>query len=141
MGFVPSITDPEHPDYTNRCPLPIRVKIAGKEFSFEFRKHVEGLDAKRRGQVTDMECYVYKEMESDVLKPIIKKHAIPLPVQMLEYARVRFIAERLNPAKNELLEEYDKLGIMDMGDVLEPNGSSDQVVKDCISILNEIIDG
>ncbi|SVD55422.1 uncharacterized protein METZ01_LOCUS408276, partial [marine metagenome] len=26
MGFVPSITDPEHPDYTNRCPLPIRVK-------------------------------------------------------------------------------------------------------------------
>jgi len=123
VGYQKTVTDPDHPDYLTKCPLPIRVKLAGKQLFQE----LEGY-------------YQFGDHEDDfvdkAIRTIIREHAIPLPIQVLEYARSMFMTKRLNP-KNE------RVGIMDIGDILEPDvfNESNDIVKHCIDLLNKRIDG
>ena len=123
VGYQKTVTDPDHPDYLTKCPLPIRVKLAGKQLFQE----LEGY-------------YQFGDHEDDfvdkAIRTIVREHAIPLPIQVLEYARSMFMTKRLNP-KNE------RVGIMDIGDILEPDvfNESNDIVKHCIDLLNKRIDG
>ncbi len=123
VGYQKTVTDPDHPDYLTKCPLPIRVKLAGKQLFQE----LEGY-------------YQFGDHEDDfvdkAIRTIVREHAIPLPIQVLEYARSMFMTKRLNP-KNE------RVGIMDIGDILEPDvfNESDDIVKHCVDLLNKRIDG
>ena len=123
VGYQKTVTDPDHPDYLTKCPLPIRVKLAGKQLFQE----LEGY-------------YQFGDHEDDfvdkAIRTIIREHAIPLPIQVLEYARSMFMTKRLNP-KNE------RVGIMYIGDILEPDvfNESNDIVKHCIDLLNKRIDG
>tara|TARA_Y100000310_G_scaffold86902_1_gene83785 strand:- start:7897 stop:8289 length:393 start_codon:yes stop_codon:yes gene_type:complete len=120
IGFVPSVTDPEHPDYLSKCPLPIRVKIAGKQLHL-------GMEA--------LGTFSFFSTDDDIdslLEEIIVKNAIPLPLQVLEYARSLFMIKRLNPKNKE------KPGILDLEEV---GKEEEDLVKLCIHILNNKIDG
>ena len=128
FGYQKTITDPDHPDYLTKCPLPIRVKLAGKQLFNELLDFF---------QFEDQETMKLRSPNEDwMIEKIVKKHAIPLPIQVLEYARSMFMTRRLNP-KNE------RVGIMDIGDILEPSvfNEADDIVKHCIDLLNKRIDG
>ena len=130
MGFVPSVTDPEHPDYLSKCPLPIRVKIAGKQLHLG----MESVAVSVR-EVDDKGKLHYGVQYDDIdslLEEIIAKNAIPLPLQVLEYARSLFMIKRLNPKNKE------KPGILDLEEV---GKEEEDLVKLCIHILNNKIDG
>ena len=128
FGYQKTITDPDHPDYLTKCPLPIRVKLAGKQLTHELVGFFQFGDAGFSGSQKD---YVDQSITN-----IVREHAIPLPIQVLEYARSMFMTKRLNP-KNE------RVGIMDIGDILEPSvfNEADEIVKHCINLLNKRIDG
>ena len=131
VGDQNTVTDPDHPDYLTKCPLPIRVKLAGKQLFQE----LEGY-------------YQFGDHEDDfvdkAIRTIVREHAIPLPIQVLEYARSMFVTKRLNP-KNEKTE----IGDISVGSVspgVTPLGpdvfnESDDIVKHCIDLLNKRIDG
>ena len=128
FGYQKTITDPDHPDYLSKCPLPIRVKLAGKQLFNELEGFL---------QFGDPEHSIHdKNFIDEAITNIVREHAIPLPIQVLEYARSMFMTKRLNP-KNE------RVGIMDIGDILEPDvfNESDDIVKHCIDLLNKRIDG
>ena len=128
IGYQKTITDPDHPDYLTKCPLPIRVKLAGKQLTHELEGFFQFGDAGFSGSQQD---YVDQSITN-----IVREHAIPFPIQVLEYARSMFMTKRLNP-KNE------RVGIMDIEDITEPDvyTEADDIVKYCIKILNERIDG
>ena len=130
FGYQKTITDPDHPDYLTKCPLPIRVKLAGKQLTHELEGFFQFGDAGFSGSQKD---YVDQSITN-----IVKEHAIPLPIQVLEYARSMFMTKRLNP-KNESSPSWESI----IGNVLEPDvfNESDDIVKHCIDLLNKRIDG
>ena len=125
FGYQKTITDPDHPDYLTKCPLPIRVKLAGKQLFNEL-----------------LDFFQYEDQQppfmDKIIGRIVKEHAIPLPIQVLEYARSMFMTKRLNP-KNEKTE----IGNISVVTPLGPDvfNETDDIVKHCIDLLNKRIDG
>ena len=131
FGYQKTITDPDHPDYLTKCPLPIRVKLAGKQLFNELLDFF---------QFEDQETMNLRSPNEDwMIEKIVKKHAIPLPIQVLEYTRSMFMTQRLNPAgKNEGPGIQDIVPAPITPDIFN---ETDDIVKHCIDLLNKRIDG
>jgi len=82
-GYERAVWDSDHPDYTTRCPLQIRIRKAGKEMYEKFGAPVTSIEAERELKI--------------ILEIVCETHAIPLPLEVLKHARTYFVTRRMNP--------------------------------------------